>query len=78
MIARAAYLLDIGKMAIPSEILFKPGKLDGQAFRRSREGENILCQAPGHLPACRWRPARTSRRTLAIGPEMSRCSRNRR
>ena len=41
-------------------------------------GKLDRCPAPVHLCACRRRPARTSRRTLPVGPEMSWCSRSRR
>jgi putative nucleotidyltransferase with HDIG domain len=50
VIARGAFLHDIGKMAIPDEILRKPGKLTGAEQELMREhclrGYNILCKIP--------------------------------
>jgi len=49
-IARGAFLHDIGKMAIPDNILNKPGKLDDEEVRQMREhsylGYNILRRIP--------------------------------
>jgi len=50
VIARGAFLHDIGKMAIPDEILRKPGKLTATEQELMREhcmrGYNILCKIP--------------------------------
>lgn len=49
-IARAAELRDIGKIAVPEEILHKPGRLDDDEWRIMRQhtliGERILRVAP--------------------------------
>jgi putative nucleotidyltransferase with HDIG domain len=50
VIARGAFLHDIGKMAIPDQILRKPGKLTAPEQELMREhsmrGYNILCKIP--------------------------------
>jgi putative nucleotidyltransferase with HDIG domain len=50
IIARGAFLHDIGKMAIPDAILLKPGKLDAEEQRVMREhcarGYQILRKIP--------------------------------
>jgi putative nucleotidyltransferase with HDIG domain len=50
VIARGAFLHDIGKMAIPDEILFKPGKLTGDEMALMREhayaGYKIVSKIP--------------------------------
>jgi diguanylate cyclase (GGDEF)-like protein/putative nucleotidyltransferase with HDIG domain len=55
--ARAAELHDIGKMAIPDEILDKPGPLDAIEFGFVRQhtlvGERMLAAAPALLPVAR-------------------------
>jgi diguanylate cyclase (GGDEF)-like protein len=55
--ARAAELHDVGKMAIPDEILNKPGPLDSveQGFIRQHTivGERILAAAPSLSPVAR-------------------------
>ena len=54
IIARAAELHDIGKMAIPDAILSKPGPLDDREWRFMRRhtiiGEDILNAAPALQP----------------------------
>jgi two-component system cell cycle response regulator len=54
IVARAAELHDIGKMAIPDAILNKPGPLDDQEWRFMRRhtiiGEDILNVAPALHP----------------------------
>ena len=54
IIARAAELHDIGKMAIPDAILSKPGPLDEREWRFMRRhtiiGEDILNAAPALQP----------------------------
>ena len=54
IIARAAELHDIGKMAIPDAILSKPGPLDDREWRFMRRhtiiGEDILNAAPSLQP----------------------------
>jgi len=54
IIARAAELHDIGKMAIPDAILSKPGPLDAREWRFMRRhtiiGEDILNAAPALQP----------------------------
>jgi diguanylate cyclase (GGDEF)-like protein len=51
VISRAAQMHDIGKIAIPDEILAKPGPLDDLEWRLMERhtliGERILCAAPG-------------------------------
>lgn len=53
-VARAAELHDIGKIAIPDEILHKPGPLDADEWRLMREhtviGDRILGAAPAMRP----------------------------
>ena len=50
VIARGAYLHDIGKMAVPAEIWFKPGKLDPDEVAEMREhpyrGYKMICDSP--------------------------------
>jgi putative nucleotidyltransferase with HDIG domain len=50
ILARAAFLHDIGKMAIPDSILRKPGPLDDAEKRKMREhceiGYNMLIRIP--------------------------------
>ena len=50
IIARAAFLHDIGKLAIPESILFKPGPLDDAEKKKMREhceiGYNMLIGIP--------------------------------
>jgi two-component system, cell cycle response regulator len=54
---RAAELHDIGKLAIPDEILQKPGPLDDEEWRFMRQhsviGERILSAAPALRPVAR-------------------------
>jgi diguanylate cyclase (GGDEF)-like protein/putative nucleotidyltransferase with HDIG domain len=49
-VERAALLHDVGKVAIPNEILHKPGRLTGEEWQTMREhpviGERILRQTP--------------------------------
>ena len=56
VIARGAFLHDIGKMGIPDEILFKPGKLSPQEMSVMREhcyrGFNMLKKIPFLSDAC--------------------------
>jgi putative nucleotidyltransferase with HDIG domain len=56
VIARGAFLHDIGKMAIPDNILLKPGKLDDQEKAIMREhcyhGYQILKKIPFLVDAC--------------------------
>jgi two-component system, cell cycle response regulator len=56
-IARAAELHDVGKMAIPNEILNKPGPLDraelGLIRRHTIVGERIISAAPSLSPVAR-------------------------
>jgi diguanylate cyclase (GGDEF)-like protein len=53
-VLRAAELHDIGKLAIPDEILDKPGSLDDSEWVFMRQhpvvGERILCAAPALAP----------------------------
>jgi HD-GYP domain-containing protein (c-di-GMP phosphodiesterase class II) len=53
-IARAAELHDIGKLAIPDEILHKPSPLDADEWELMRQhtliGERILAAAPAMRP----------------------------
>src|SRR5438105_998884 len=55
--ARAAELHDVGKMAIPDEILNKPGPLDGVELGFIRQhtlvGERILAAAPALAPVAK-------------------------
>jgi diguanylate cyclase (GGDEF)-like protein len=55
--ARAAELHDVGKMAIPDEILNKPGKLDSTELGFIRQhtivGERMLAAAPALMPVAR-------------------------
>ena len=50
VIARGAFLHDIGKIATPDSILLKPGKLDAEEMRIMREhcqrGYDIVCKIP--------------------------------
>jgi putative nucleotidyltransferase with HDIG domain len=50
VIARGAFLHDIGLMSIPDHILLKPGKLNDEEFGKMKEhsylGYNILCKIP--------------------------------
>jgi diguanylate cyclase (GGDEF)-like protein len=54
---RAAELHDIGKLAIPDEILRKPGPLDAHEWEFMKQhaaiGERILCAAPPLVPVAR-------------------------
>jgi two-component system, cell cycle response regulator len=56
-VVRAAELHDLGKMAIPDEILQKPGPLDQEEWafvrRHPLVGERILSVAPALLPVAR-------------------------
>jgi diguanylate cyclase (GGDEF)-like protein len=56
-IARAAELHDVGKMAIPDEILNKPGPLDETEFGFIRQhtivGERVLAAAPALAPVAK-------------------------
>jgi len=56
MIARGAFLHDIGKMAIPDRILLKPGKLDDKEKEIMREhcyhGYQMLKKIPFLVDAC--------------------------
>ena len=56
IIARGAFLHDIGKMAIPDKILFKPGKLDDEERAIMREhcyhGYQMLRKIPFLAEAC--------------------------
>jgi two-component system, cell cycle response regulator len=56
-VARAAELHDIGKIAIPEEILRKPGRLDAEEWafvkRHTMIGERILMAAPALRPVAR-------------------------
>ncbi|MFZ0770013.1 MAG: HD domain-containing phosphohydrolase [Candidatus Sulfotelmatobacter sp.] len=56
VIARGAFLHDIGKMAIPDNILLKPGKLDDQEREVMKEhcyhGYHILKKIPFLVDAC--------------------------
>ncbi len=53
-VARAAELHDVGKLAIPDEILHKPGPLDEREWKLMRQhtviGERILAAAPAMKP----------------------------
>src|SRR4051794_21270998 len=57
VMARAAELHDIGKMAVPDQILQKPGPLDSAELDFIRKhtlvGERILAAAPALLPVAR-------------------------
>jgi HD-GYP domain-containing protein (c-di-GMP phosphodiesterase class II) len=57
VMARAAELHDIGKMAVPDRILEKPGPLDAGELdfihRHTLVGERILSAAPSLLPVAR-------------------------
>ena len=59
VIARGAFLHDIGKMAIPDDILSKPGKLDPPESRPMREhcydGYHMLQQDSLPQRSCRDR-----------------------
>jgi HD-GYP domain-containing protein (c-di-GMP phosphodiesterase class II) len=50
----AALLHDIGKIAVPGEVLRKPGKLDSQEWNMVRrhplEGVKMICRMPGLTP----------------------------
>jgi diguanylate cyclase (GGDEF)-like protein len=54
---RAAQLADIGEIAVPDEILNKPGKLDEREMDFMRQhtvfGERIISAAPALMPAAR-------------------------
>jgi diguanylate cyclase (GGDEF)-like protein len=56
-VVRAAELHDVGKMAIPDEILHKPGPLSDQEWSFVRQhtiiGERILSAAPALLPVAK-------------------------
>ena len=56
-VARAAELHDVGKIAIPEEILRKPGELDAEEWafvrRHTIIGERILSAAPALRPVAR-------------------------
>jgi diguanylate cyclase (GGDEF)-like protein len=56
-VLRAAELHDIGKLAIPEEILNKPGRLDPDEWEFMKQhaaiGERILCAAPPLVPVAR-------------------------
>ena len=56
-VTRAAELHDIGKMAIPDEVLLKPGPLNEQEWAFVRQhtiiGERILSSAPALLPVAK-------------------------
>jgi two-component system, cell cycle response regulator len=56
-VVRAAELHDVGKMAIPDEILHKPGPLSQAEWTFVRQhtiiGERILCAAPALLPVAK-------------------------
>ena len=56
-VVRAAELHDVGKMAIPDEILHKPGPLTEAEWSFVRQhtvvGERILCAAPALLPVAK-------------------------
>jgi HD-GYP domain-containing protein (c-di-GMP phosphodiesterase class II) len=56
-IGRAAELHDLGKIAVPAEILHKPGPLDEEEWRFMRQhtiiGERILAAAPALGPVAR-------------------------
>jgi diguanylate cyclase (GGDEF)-like protein/putative nucleotidyltransferase with HDIG domain len=57
VMVRAAELHDIGKMAVPDQILQKPGPLDKREFAFIRKhtlvGERILAAAPALVPVAR-------------------------
>ena len=57
VMVRAAELHDVGKMAVPDEILLKPGPLDGRELDFIRKhtlvGERILAAAPALQPVAR-------------------------
>ena len=69
VIARGAFLHDIGKMAIPDDILLKPGKLTDDEMAIMREhcyrGYKIISRIPFSDGGCRNRvlPPRALRRT---------------
>ena len=56
-VLRAAELHDIGKLAIPDEILHKPGPLEGKEWEFMKQhaaiGERILCASPALTPVAR-------------------------
>jgi len=56
-VLRAAELHDIGKLAIPDDILHKPGPLDPEEWKFMKQhaaiGERILCAAPPLVPVAR-------------------------
>jgi hypothetical protein len=56
-VTRAAALHDVGKVAVPDEVLHKPGPLDEGEWRFLREhtivGERILAAAPALAPVGR-------------------------
>src|SRR2546430_16009383 len=62
LLTRAAELRDVGNVAVPQEILDKPGPLDTDELRYVRQhtliGERILKAAPALVPAAA--PARSS------------------
>jgi diguanylate cyclase (GGDEF)-like protein len=63
-VVRAAELHDVGKMAIPDEILYKPGPLTPEEWAFVRQhtiiGERILSAAPALMPVAKLVRASTS------------------
>ena len=78
-VLRAAELHDVGKLAIPDEILHKAGPLDSTEWEFMKQhaaiGERILCAAPALTPGreARSRGARALGRRGIPGPHHRRC-----